>query len=188
MYIFLMPLLIGFIFNSLSAFTCYLSQRLGERNGRVACIILRDVLGIPMWAIGYAMAENAASSLIYTPLWFISVLAGLLMLAGAASIIIGLASIAGRAFAPSTKDTLVSSGIYAYIRHPLYSGLMLELAGLFLYIPKTTVLIACLLGFGWVLIQSRLEEYDLVIRLPAYHEYMLRIPRFVPNVGKRKVD
>jgi protein-S-isoprenylcysteine O-methyltransferase Ste14 len=181
-YTFLIPLLIGFTFNSLSAFTCTFSQRLGEQNGRVTCIILRDVLGIPVWAIGYAMVVNTASGLLFTPTWLVSLLAGSLMLAGVAIIIIGLVTIGKTAFAPSTHDALVSGGIYAHIRHPLYSGLVLELAGLFLYIPKMTVLAACLLGVGWVLIQARLEEQDLRKRMPAYEAYMAKVPRFIPRL------
>jgi protein-S-isoprenylcysteine O-methyltransferase Ste14 len=79
------------------------------------------------------------------------------------------------------QDTLVTHGIYAHIRHPLYSGMLLELAGLLLWIPRVTVLIACLLGWLWVIVQARLEEMDLQQRLPAYREYMQRVPRFIPR-------
>ena len=72
-------------------------------------------------------------------------------------------------------------GLYAHIRHPLYSGMILELVGLFLWIPTLTVLMACMLGVVWVMIQARLEEMDLVKRLPAYREYMQRVPRFMPK-------
>lgn len=77
-------------------------------------------------------------------------------------------------------------GIYAYIRHPLYSGMILELTGLFLYIPSLTVLVACVLGLLWVMIQARLEEMDLVQRKPAYQEYMQQVPRFVPLFKRHK--
>ena len=181
MFLFLAPLLIGFTFNSASAFTSYYSRLLGERRGRIVCVILRDVLGIPVWGIGYIMAVRAPSAYLYKPTFFTSLLAWLLILAGGAIIIIGLVSIRWRAVAPSVQDTLVMQGTYAYIRHPLYSGMILELTGLFLYIPSITVLIACVLGLVWVMIQARLEEMDLVQRLPAYREYMGEVPRFVPG-------
>jgi len=184
--LFLAPLLIGFTFNSASAFTSYYSRQFGERGGRLVSTILRDVLGIPVWVIGYIMAVQAPSVYLYKPTLFTSVLAWLLILVGGAIIIIGLVSIRWRAVAPSVQDSLVMQGIYTYIRHPLYSGMILELTGLFLYIPSITVLIACVLGLVWVMIQARLEEMDLVQRKPAYQEYMQQVPQFVPLFKRHK--
>ena len=80
---------------------------------------------------------------------------------------------------PSVRDTLVRHGLYARVRHPIYSGMMLVLVGLALLRPTATVVLACALGFLCMLIvQARLEELDLVQRLPAYREYMERVPRF----------
>lgn len=182
MYLFLIPLLVGFIINSASTFTSFYSNHLGERGGRLASIILRDVLGIPVWAIGYGMAAFASTTQLFNPIYISLTLGWLLILAGVVIIFTGLVSIRWRAAAPSIQDTLVTQGIYAHIRHPLYSGMILELTGLFLWIPKISVLVACVLGVIWVIIQSRLEEMDLVERLPAYKEYMQRIPRFVPRL------
>ncbi|HSB65869.1 MAG TPA: isoprenylcysteine carboxylmethyltransferase family protein [Anaerolineales bacterium] len=181
MYLFLLPLLIGFAFNSASAFSTYCSQRLGERRGRWVCILLRDVLGIPVWAAGYAMAALSQSPGVFTRTSLTSTLAWAFVLSGLTLIIAGLVSLRWRAAAPSIKDTLVVTGLYAHIRHPLYSGLLLELAGLFLWFPSRGMLVACLLGVLWVFLQARLEELDLIQRLPAYREYMQRVPRFVPK-------
>ncbi len=185
MFLFLVPLLTGFFFNCASAFTYYYSKLLGERGGRITCMVLRDVLGIPLWVIGYIMAAQAPSTTLYKPNLFATILAWLLILAGGVVIVLGLKALKWRAAAPSAQDTLVVEGVYAYIRHPLYSGMMLELVGLFLYIPLITVLVACVLGLLWVMIQARLEEMDLVQRLPAYLEYMQRVPRFVPRPETR---
>ena len=181
MFLFLIPLLTGFFFNAASAFTAYYSTLLGERWGRIASIVLRDVLGIPLWVIGYIMAVRAPSTYLYEPKLITTILAWLLILAGGVVILLGVKSLRWRAVAPSTQDTLVTQGIYSYVRHPLYSGMLLELIGLFIYRPTITVLVACGLGSIWVMIQARLEEMDLVQRLPAYHEYMQQVPRFVPR-------
>jgi protein-S-isoprenylcysteine O-methyltransferase Ste14 len=185
MSLYMVPLLLGFIFNSASAFTAFYSHHFGERGGRLTSIVLRDVLGIPVWSIGYAMAALATSTKFFNPNTISSTLAWLLILAGVAIIIAGLVSIRWRAAAPSVQDTLVVNGIYAHIRHPLYSGMILELTGLFLWIPKLSVLLACILGIMWVMIQARLEEKDLVKRLPDYKDYMQRVPRFVPRLRLR---
>ena len=181
MFLFLIPLLAGFTINAASAFTTCYSRRLGERGGRLVSIILRDVLGIPVWVIGYVMAARAPSSLFFNPTFLSPTLAWLLILAGAVIISVGLVSLRGRAAAPSVQDSLVRHGLYRYIRHPLYSGMLLELTGLFLWMPTLTILVACILGILWVMVQARLEEMDLVERIPAYTDYMQRVPRFLPR-------
>jgi protein-S-isoprenylcysteine O-methyltransferase Ste14 len=181
MFLFLIPLVLGFVCNSASTFTTFYSTHLGERGGRLVSIILRDVLGIPVWAIGYIMAARADSPMLFSPTIIVSTLGWLLILAGGVLIVSGFGSLRWRAAAPSIQDTLVEQGIYAHIRHPLYSGMLLELIGVFLCVPTLTVLVACLLGVVWVVIQARLEELDLVERLPAYKEYMQRVPRFIPK-------
>ena len=185
MFLFLIPLLVGFTLNSASAFTTFYSRRLGERRGRLVSAILRDVLGIPVWVIGYIMAVREPSTYLFNPSLFSPVLGWLFILAGAIIISTGFVSIRGRAVAPSVQDSLVRQGIYAYIRHPLYSGMILELSGLFLYIPTLTVSVACVLGVVWVMIQARLEEMDLLERMPAYREYMQQVPRFVPKFKQK---
>jgi protein-S-isoprenylcysteine O-methyltransferase Ste14 len=86
---------------------------------------------------------------------------------------------------PSTRDTLVHSGIYAHVRHPIHTGTFLEFMGLLLLIPTQTVTLACTVGLAWVLVQTRLEERDLLQRLPDYREYMNRVPRFLPRFRAR---
>jgi protein-S-isoprenylcysteine O-methyltransferase Ste14 len=140
------------------------------------------VLGIPLWALGYIMAARTPSVFVFNPGALSSTISWIFILAGAAIIITGLMTLRWRAAAPSVKDTLVDQGLYAHIRHPLYTGMMLELTGLFLWLPILSILVACLLGVIWVMVQTRLEETDLVKRLPEYKEYMLEVPRFVPKI------
>jgi protein-S-isoprenylcysteine O-methyltransferase Ste14 len=168
MYLFLIPLLLGFLFNSASAFTAFYSHYLGVRGGILTSVVLRDVIGIPVWALGYALAARATSNQLFSLAFITSVFVSLLMLAGVVIICAGLISLRWRAAAPSVRDSLVAHGIYNYIRHPLYSGMILELIGLFLWIPTLSVMITCILGLVWVMIQARLEEMDLVVRMPTY--------------------
>jgi protein-S-isoprenylcysteine O-methyltransferase Ste14 len=46
-------------------------------------------------------------------------------------------------------------------------------------------LLACALGTVWVILQTWLEEIDLLGRLPGYREYMGRVHRFRPDLRKR---
>ncbi len=181
MFVFLVPLLIGFTCNSASAFTTFYSQRLGQRAGRLICVLLRDVLGIPVWAAGYALAARSSTSTLFNPGLVSAVMAWIVLLLGVVIICAGLWSLRWRAAAPTLQDKLVTSGVYAHIRHPLYSGLLLELVGLFLWVPTLPMSLACVLGVLWTMLQARLEELDLLQRLPAYRDYMQQVPRFLPK-------
>lgn len=72
----------------------------------------------------------------------------------------------------------------SHIRHPIYSGIMLALAGLALLRPTPTVILAAAVAAGALLVQARLEEVDLLQRLPSYREYTEEVPQFIPRVGR----
>jgi hypothetical protein len=56
MYFFLVPLLLGFAFTGASAFTAAYSRRFSERSGMIISALLCNLLGIPLWIIGYVWA------------------------------------------------------------------------------------------------------------------------------------
>jgi protein-S-isoprenylcysteine O-methyltransferase Ste14 len=184
MYIFLIPLLAGFIFNWASAFTHFYSKRWGERAGKMTSFIFRNILGIPVWVWGLALAVRASAVPLFNPSSFTKTLGWLLLVIATIPMIWGLFFLRLRAYRPTEHDTLVSGGIFKHIRHPIYSGLLIDFAAIILLRPATPVLIACVLGWGFVLIQARLEEIDLVKRIPAYREYMQEVPRFFPRLWK----
>ena len=185
MYFFLVPMLLGFVFNWASAFTHFFSQRLGERGGKLTSFILRNILGIPVWVYGLALASRESSSFLFIPNLTTKVLGWLLIIMGTILMVWALVLLGLRSFRPTEQDTLVSRGIYDYIRHPIYSGLLLDLIALSLMRPRIPVILASALGWGYVFIQARLEELDLVERLPAYRQYMQQVPRFFPRLRKR---
>jgi protein-S-isoprenylcysteine O-methyltransferase Ste14 len=184
MYFFLFPLLAGFAFNWASAFTHFYSKRWGERRGKLACFILRNILGIPVWVYGLALAARASASPLFIPRRATEILGWLLLFIGTIPMVWGLLLLGLRSFRPTEKDTLVSNGLFKYIRHPIYSGLLLAFIALILLRPTIPAILACLLGWGFVFILARLEELDLVHRLPAYREYMQQVPRFFPRLRK----
>jgi len=180
--VFLIPLLAGFVFNAASAFTAAFCKRWGERRGQVVTALLRNVLGIPLWVVGLGLAVRARSPALFTTSAPLEAVGWLLLALGGVVQLLALAALRRRAALPSTCDTLVQHGTYAYLRHPIYAGLLLEFAAIVLVKPSQTVGLACALGVGWVLIQARLEELDLLQRLPPYREYMTRVPRFLPRL------
>ena len=85
---------------------------------------------------------------------------------------------------PSVKDTLVRHGLYAYVRHPIYAGGFAIVAGLALIKPTSAFVTACTLAFIWLIVQARLEEIDLLQRMPDYKNYMKQVPRFLPRLRR----
>lgn len=186
MLLFLVPLVLGFAFGVASAFTTAFSRRWGERRGQQITFVLRNVLAIPLWVFGLGLAVRTRSPALFGFAPVTELLGWLLLALGSVIQVLALFALRRRALMPSTRDTLVQHGLYAHIRHPIYAALLLEFAGLVLLRPTQAAALACAIGVGWVLIQARLEELDLLQRLPAYREYMKRVPRFLPRTRARR--
>ena len=81
------------------------------------------------------------------------------------------------------QGALVTNGLYAWVRHPQYSGLFLITIGLLIQWPTiVTVLTWPILLLMYVRLARR-EEVDME-RLfgDAYLAYADRVPRFVPRL------
>lgn len=78
--------------------------------------------------------------------------------------------------------SLVTSGPYKYIRHPMYTSVLMLLTGMLLNefnFIRLTVLIVVLIV---LILKLRLEEKQLQNRFPGYKQYMLKTKRLVPFV------
>ncbi|GAB4577413.1 MAG: isoprenylcysteine carboxylmethyltransferase family protein [Anaerolineales bacterium] len=182
MYLFLIPLLLGFAFTGASAFTAAYSRRFGEAGGSIVTAVLRNVIGIPLWIVGYVWAWQIPSPRVFSPNSLLATLGWIFIIAGSALLIIGHIYVGMRSHLPSVRDTLVRHGLYAYVRHPIYASGLLILPGLVLLRPSLTVLVVSAIVLAWLYVQARLEEIDLIQRLPQYHDYMRDVPRFIPRL------
>ena len=79
---------------------------------------------------------------------------------------------------------VVDDGPYRYVRHPTYSGLLLEFAGVGLTLGSVTGWIVIVVPIFLVLLHRvRIEEGALAGALgKSYAEYMRRTKRFVPGL------
>ena len=177
----LILLLVGFACDAASAFTAAFSRRWGDRRGQWVTFVLRNVLGIPLWVVGLGFAVRSPSPALFAAPPAVAVIGWGLLAAGCVVQVLALVALRGRAARPSMADALVEHGVYRHIRHPIYAGLLLEFAALILVRPRRLVALACALGILWVLLQARLEEVDLLQRMPAYRDYLRRVPRFMPR-------
>ena len=75
-------------------------------------------------------------------------------------------------------DPFVETGIYRYIRHPMYTGVMLALFAS----PSQTVNSMNLFAVIalYFIIGARFEERRMLAVHPAYADYMKRVPAFIP--------
>jgi protein-S-isoprenylcysteine O-methyltransferase Ste14 len=90
----------------------------------------------------------------------------------------------GRSLTPGTEPLpgapLVTSGAYTHVRHPIYAGIVLGLAGYTLaWSNWTLALLVGLLVWAYFSGKARAEERWLVERYPTYEAYMRQVPRRV---------
>lgn len=152
----------------------------------MATIVLRNLTGIPLWFIGVVLAWLAPSPYLFGPDIKIKLFAWFLIIAGSIPFIMGHIEIGMPTHMPSVKDKLVRHGLYAYVRHPIYAGGILIIIGSALLKPTVSFALACALAFGWLIIQAKLEEIDLLQRMPDYRDYMKQVPRFIPRFSREK--
>ena len=77
---------------------------------------------------------------------------------------------------------LVTSGPYAIVRHPLYLGEIVALAGIALQYLSAWALLLLALVSAFQLQRMKYEELVLLQSFPEYRDYMARTARLVPGV------
>ncbi len=76
-------------------------------------------------------------------------------------------------------------GLHKYIRHPLYTGTLLFLWGVFFIFPYVNNLIAVLVITLYVLIGIKYEERKLIVEFgDSYRDYQLKVPKLIPHLQK----
>jgi protein-S-isoprenylcysteine O-methyltransferase Ste14 len=87
---------------------------------------------------------------------------------------------------PQPDSELIQHGIYAWMRHPLYTSVMLASlgwAGIWQSWPALAVAVGQIPFF---LAKARREEAWLRAQFPGYAEYARRVPAFLPRFGHRR--
>lgn len=116
------------------------------------------------------------------PAW-IRWLGGIIIIIGVIRLVRGIGSL-GRNITPGIEPLagaeLITTGAYAQVRHPIYAGIVLILAGYTLAWSNWTLALVV----GWIALQyfnakARAEERWLAERFPAYEAYMRRVHRRV---------
>jgi protein-S-isoprenylcysteine O-methyltransferase Ste14 len=82
---------------------------------------------------------------------------------------------------PLDKGKLVETGIYKYVRHPIYTGLLLAMLGSVVQSMAIVKFFVWLALLALLTYKAKFEEGLLAKKYPGYVEYMKRTGRFVPR-------
>lgn len=78
------------------------------------------------------------------------------------------------------RQQLVTTGLYAYVRHPMYSSMLLIVLGSGLMVSNY-LMISCIPVIALIYyVRAKEEEKLLIINLPDYGSYMQRTKMFIP--------
>lgn len=81
---------------------------------------------------------------------------------------------------PTTRGELRTGGLYRFVRHPIYTGLMALAIGSAIASGNPFSAFAALTLIAWLHLKARWEETRLAARYPGYPEYAVHTPRFLP--------
>ena len=142
-------------------------------------VLIQGILLVLVAAAGWSLGPDWSG-----PLRFLGIVLGIALLAGGIVLAIRGALDLGRAMTPLPRPRedadLVDSGAYAFVRHPVYGGLILGAVG-------WAVMQASLMALAWAAVlllffrlKSAREEHWLTARYPGYAAYRARTRRFIP--------
>jgi protein-S-isoprenylcysteine O-methyltransferase Ste14 len=80
-------------------------------------------------------------------------------------------------------NQLVRAGIFRYIRHPMYSSLLLFAWGVFFKLPSVPGLVLAVIATAGLIVMAKIEEGENTRAFgQEYREYMVYTKRFIPHV------
>lgn len=149
----------------------------------------------PLYVITIVMITNI--SIIFSTTRFIPVITFINMrwifiLIGILCFVIGItlwlrAVIIDRLDAHIIKNELVTTGVYAYVRNPVYSAFMFVCTGVLLIYGNLVLLLLPIIywGFMTVLMKSTEEKWLEDLYGQEYIQYLQRVNRCIPWKGKK---
>ena len=117
-------------------------------------------------------------------------LAGLAIFAlGLAGVLVGQAQMGASwriGTDPRQRTELVTRGLFAVVRNPIYTALVPTLLGLALLVPSAVALASVVLFLAVVEVETRVIEEPHLLRVHGddYLRYAARVGRFVPRLGR----
>lgn len=168
-----------------------IGQAAYTRIYRLFFAVVAGITALPMLALPTLLPDREIYR-ITTPWVYLTLL---LQALAAAALLVGVMQTGGMRFvgieqlfdpdAASARDRLVVSGLYRYVRHPLYTA-----SFIFLWLTPvmTWNLLALIIGLSaYMLIGTIFEEQKLVEQFGTdYEAYRKKTPRIVPGFGGKQ--
>ena len=85
---------------------------------------------------------------------------------------------------PNSHAQLRTGGLYRFVRHPIYSGLLLTMSAITVASGSATRLLTLGALVLLLTVKARWEETRLIQRFQGYADYAARTPRFVPRLRR----
>lgn len=83
------------------------------------------------------------------------------------------------------RTTLVTTGPFRLVRHPIYTAVIGTVAGLTLMVPNPIALAGLAATMAGIQLTVRLVEEPYLCRVhPSYPDYAVRVGRFLPGIGR----
>jgi protein-S-isoprenylcysteine O-methyltransferase Ste14 len=81
---------------------------------------------------------------------------------------------------PKEEGRLSTNGLYRYVRHPMYTSVLILALGIAVQSGSTIKYLLVILLYVLFYLKSVFEEKYLRLKYSNYAEYSARIPRFIP--------
>jgi len=90
---------------------------------------------------------------------------------------------------PGETTTLVRTGVFGWVRNPIFTAMITFGFGIALVTPNLVALAGFLLLAATIELQVRIveEPYLLTVHGEAYRGYLANVGRFIPGVGRAKL-
>ena len=82
---------------------------------------------------------------------------------------------------PKKNGSLISSGVYGYVRHPIYSGIIISMASYSIYAVSPIKFMIAGVMIVVLYFKSSFEEQKLMESFTGYEKYMNKTGRFFPK-------
>ncbi len=87
---------------------------------------------------------------------------------------------------PKVAAPLQTGGVYSYVRHPIYTGVLILGFAVAIYRGTLISLVAFLALVLLLNFKARWEERFLAAKHEGYSSYIDQVPRFFPHLRRRR--
>lgn len=163
------------------------SQRLERVMGLVWVPLVAAWLSLPWLAASATAAPWGLPGLAQLPPWaalrWVAVGLGVLCLALSVECWLRMGKDWRMAVTPERQTNLVTTGLFAYVRHPIYALSMLLMLCTLGVVPTAPVALMAVIHIGLMITKARNEERFLAQQHGApYARYLRRTGRFMPRL------